>query len=116
MPLRFHKMAIPSALAALAAQEQGKFWEFHDRLFAEKQLSEEAILAIARDLNLDMKKFNNDRHSGRLQTRLQKDMLEAQDAGVTGTPTVFINGRTPHQRSLEGYQSLIDDELRKQAK
>ena len=116
MPLRFHKMAIPSALAALAAKEQGKFWDFHDRLFAEENLSEEAILGIAKDLGLDLTKFNRDRQSGRLQTRLQKDMLDAQKAGVTGTPTVFINGRTPHQRSLDGYQALIDDELSKVSK
>ena len=57
MPLNFHKMAQPAARAALAAREQGKFWEFHDRLFAEKKLSNEAINKIALDLKLDIPRF-----------------------------------------------------------
>ena len=113
MPLRFHKFAEPSAKAALAAQEQGKFWPFHDRLFAEQKLSEELITKIATDLKLDMPRFQKDMASAKIQVKLQKDMLDAQNAGVSGTPTVFINGRTPRQRSLEGFQAIIDEELRK---
>lgn len=113
MPLRFHKMAEPSARAALAAHEQGKFWEFHDKLFAESKLSDEAINKVAAELNLDIALFEKDMQSPKIQTKIQEDMLEAQKAGVTGTPTVFINGRTPRQRSLEGFQALIDEELRK---
>jgi protein-disulfide isomerase len=113
MPLRFHKMAEPSARAALAADEQGKFWEFHDRLFSAPKLSEAVITKTAEDLGLDMKRFTEDRNSTKTQARLQKDLLDAQKAGVTGTPTIYINGRTPLQRSLEGFQAIINDELRK---
>jgi len=113
MPLRFHKMAEPSARAALAANEQGKFWEFHDRLFAAPKLTNEQITKIATDLKLDMKRFEADQNSGKIQGKLQKDLIDAQKAGVTGTPTIFINGRTPLHRSLEGFQAIIDDELRK---
>lgn len=114
MPLRFHKMADPAAKAALAAFEQGKFWEFHDKLFAiNDKLSEAAIVQIAKDLGLDMKKFAADRVSPKIQLKIQKDMLDAQQAGVTGTPTVFINGRQLRQRSLEGFQAIIDEELNK---
>jgi protein-disulfide isomerase len=113
MPLKFHQMAMPAARAALAAQEQGKFWEFHDRLFAEKKLSKVSIARIAQELNLDIARFEKDMASPETQARINKDLQDAQKAGVTGTPTAFINGRLLKQRSLEGFQAIIDDELRK---
>ena len=113
MPLNFHQMAMPAAKAALAAREQGKFWEFHDRLFAEKKLSPEAIMKIAQDLKLDIPRFQKDMSSPAIQAKINKDLMDAQKAGVTGTPTAFINGRIPKQRSLAGFQSIIDDELKK---
>lgn len=113
MPLKFHKTAEPAALAALAAHEQGKFWEFHDKLFAAKKLNLAVIQSIATELNLDMERYKKDMNSSKIRAKLQKDLADAQKAGVTGTPTVFINGRTPKQRSLQGFQVLIDDELKK---
>lgn len=115
MPLDFHKMARPAAYAALAAQEQGKFWKFHDLLFSEKNLSLKAIDKIAADLKLDMKKFKADMKSPEILAKVEKDIQDAQKAGVTGTPTVFINGRRPQQRSPQGYQTIIDEELQKLA-
>lgn len=109
-------MAVPSASAALAAHEQGKFWEFHDRLFTEKKLSKQVINKIAVDLNLDIPRFEKDLASKKIQAQIQKDLQEAQKAGVTGTPTVFINGRTLKQRTPEGFQAVIDDELSKLGK
>ena len=116
MPLKFHKLAEPSAKAALAANEQGKFWPFHDKLFAEQKLTEETIKKTAAELKLDIPRFEKDMESPMIQSKLQKDMLDAQNAGVTGTPTIFINGRTPRQRSVEGFQAIIDDELQKLGK
>lgn len=116
MPLKFHKLAEPSARAALAAQEQGKFWEFHDRLFAEKKLSKGSITNIAKSLELDMVQFKKDMESATIKAKIQKDLQDAQKAGVTGTPTVFINGRKPMQRSLSGFQAVIDDEIKKLGK
>lgn len=113
MPLKMHRFAEPAARAALAAQEQGKFWQFHDRLFAEKKLSEEVIRQIAVDLKLDMAKFDKDMASPEIQAKIQKDIADAQNAGVSGTPTVYINGRVPKQRSFEGFQQLINEELQK---
>ena len=113
MPLNFHKTAEPAARAALAAYEQGKFWEFHDKLFAAKKLSMDVIQQTAVDLNLDMPRFKKDMNSSKVRAKLQKDLSDAKKAGVTGTPTVFINGRKPKQRSLKGFQILIDDELKK---
>jgi protein-disulfide isomerase len=113
MPLNFHKMAVPAAKAALAAHEQEKFWPFHDRLFAAKKLSQEGITQIAQELDLDMTRFAKDMSSPKIQAQINKDLQDAQKAGVTGTPTPFINGRQLKQRSLEGFQAIIDDELRK---
>lgn len=113
MPLQFHKMADPSHRAALAANEQGKFWEFHDRLFAAKKLSTVLIDTIATDLGLDLVKFKADMNSPKIRMLIKKDLADAQKAGVTGTPTIFINGRKLQQRSLQGFQQLIDEELAK---
>jgi predicted DsbA family dithiol-disulfide isomerase len=116
MPLNFHKMARPAAYAALAAQEQGKFWEFHDQLFNTQKLSPESIDKIAMDLTLDMEKFKADMKSPEILAKVEKDLKDAKKAGVTGTPTVFINGRKPQQRSPQGYQAIINEELQKLAK
>ena len=117
MPLtRIHQMAMPAAKAAFAAREQGKFWEFHDRLFSVKPLTAENITKIAEELHLDMARFQADMASAKVQGEINKDMLDAQKAGVTGTPTVYINGHLLKQRSPEGFQVLIDEELRKLGK
>ena len=113
MPLKFHKNAEPAARAALAAREQGKFWEFHDKLFAAKKVTRKLIKEIAVELNLDIPRFEKDMNSAKIRSKLQQDLIDAKKAGVTGTPTVFINGRIPKQRSLQGFQMLINDELKK---
>lgn len=106
-------MARPVALASMAANDQGKFWEYHDRLFAESKIDSASIDKIAADLGLDMDQFKKDINSPRLQQVVAGDVKDAGRLGVTGTPTVFINGRKLKQRSLEGFQAMIDDELRK---
>lgn len=113
MPLDFHKFAEPAARAALAADNQGKFWEYHDKLFAVKRLKKSSFDDVADDLDLDMKKFKADMNSAAIKTRVQKDIHDAQEAGVTGTPTVFINGRKLKQRNQQSFQAMIDAELKK---
>ena len=113
MPLGMHKLAEPAARAALAAQEQGKFWEFHDSLFALKKLNNVVIKKIANDLQLDIPLFEKDMASAKIQTKLRKDLFDAQKAGVTGTPAIFINGRKLSQRTIQGFQAIIDEELKK---
>ena len=112
MPLRFHKFADPAARAALAAFKQGKFWEFHDRIFEEEKLSEEAINNVAVELNLDIAQFNKDMNSPEIRQMVNKDMVDAQKAGVTGTPTIFINGKKLKNRSPAGFQAMIEKELK----
>jgi len=113
LPLRMHDMAKPAALAALAAGKQGKFWEYHDKLFAEKKITLRSLDRIATEIGLDIKQFNQDKSSKQLINLMNSDMVEANTLGITGTPTVYVNGRKVKERSLNGFQSLIDGELRK---
>lgn len=113
MPLNFHKLAAPAALAALAAGNQGKYWEYHDELFATPKLNKNSFDAIATKLGLDLVKFKKDSVSPAIQQQLAKDLQDAKEAGVTGTPTIFINGVKLKKRDLPSFQKLIDEELAK---
>jgi protein-disulfide isomerase len=111
-PLSFHDQALPAALASMAAAEQGRFWEYHDELFInQNSLGSEKYLEIAQKLGLDMKKFSLDMMRPSLRQKIEQDAAEAQKAGVTGTPTIFVNGRKLKNRDLTAISKLIDDEL-----
>jgi protein-disulfide isomerase len=115
-PLRNHKFSMQAAIAALAAEKQGKFWEFHDLLFKNyNHLNEEKIKEIAQQLNLDMKKFEKDRKDPQIRAMINKDLAEGNRVGVRGTPTIFINGRLLRNRSMGGFQELIEKALKKPA-
>jgi protein-disulfide isomerase len=94
LPLtQIHPEAMPAAKAAWAAQQQGKFWEFQDALFVNQQkLSEALYVETAKKLNLDLKKFNQDRNSEAATQAIQKDVEMAEKIGVTGTPFLIMNG------------------------
>jgi len=99
-------------MAALAADGQGKFWAFHDRLFENyKQLSDQKIKDIARDLGFDMEKFEKQMKDPGILAQIRQDMLDGNQAGVRGTPTVFIGGRLLRNWSPKEFQMLIDKEL-----
>ncbi len=111
-PLRRHKYATKAAMAALAADGQGKFWQFHDRLFKNyKQLSDQKIKDIARDLGFDIEKFEKQMKDPGILAQIRQDMLDGNQAGVRGTPTVFIGGRLLRNWSPKEFQMLIDKEL-----
>ena len=113
-PLRNHKSAMPAAIAALAAEKQGKFWEFHDLLFKDyNRLSEQKVKEIAQQLNLDMEQFEKDRKDPRIRAMINRDVSEGNRAGVRGTPTVFINGRLLRKRNPAGFQEVIEKALKK---
>ncbi len=113
-PLRNHKFSMQAAIAALAAEKQGKFWEFHDLLFKNyNHLNEQKIKEIAQQLNLDMEKFEKDRKDPQIRAMINKDLAEGNQAGVRGTPTIFINGRLLRNRSMAGFQELIEKALKK---
>lgn len=111
-PLPNHRLAYPAAQAATAAQMQGKFQEYHKKVFGDYQnLTEEKFQQFAKDLGLDLEKFNKDRGQESVKQMIQRDLMEGRSSGVSGTPTVYINGRLLQQRSLGGMQQLIDKAL-----
>ena len=113
-PVRSHKYAETAARAALAADKQGKFWEFHDKLFQNaNQLNDEKVREIAKELNLNMEHFEKDWQAGETLTKVRSDIDQGSRIGVRGVPAVFINGRQLKQRSLEGFSEIIDKELEK---
>jgi protein-disulfide isomerase len=113
-PLQNHKFAQKAAVAALAADRQGKFWPFHDRLFdSYNQLSDQKIQEIAVSLGLNMEAFNNDLKNPAIQAKVRQDFQDGNQAGVRGTPPVYINGRVLKNRTLAGFQEIIDRELAK---
>ncbi|HEY6099855.1 MAG TPA: thioredoxin domain-containing protein [Anaeromyxobacter sp.] len=92
-PLPFHPNALPAAEAAEAAREQGKFWQMHDKLFSsQRELSPDTYERIAREIGLDVRRFQEATRSGRARGRIQDDQQLAARVGANGTPTMFVNG------------------------
>jgi protein-disulfide isomerase len=114
-PLSFHPNAKPAAMAALAAHEQGKFWEYHDKLFANQRALDRASLErYAQELGLDVAKFKAALDSNKYEAQVSADMSEASRLGVSGTPTFFINGRMiVGAQGFEAFKRIIDEELKK---
>ena len=111
-PLPRHLFATKAAAAALAAGRQGKFWEYHDRLFDNyRNLSDEKFKEIAGELKLNQLEFEQGMKDPEILARVRRDSIEGKNAGVSGTPTIFINGRQLKNRTLPGFQALIDKEL-----
>lgn len=113
-PLSMHKMARKSAAASLAANEQGKFWEYHDKLFENiKSLSDARLHEIAEEIGLDMAEFEIDLADPALQRVITDDISNGQQAGVRGTPTVYINGKRLLSRTRSAFQEMIDARMAK---
>ena len=113
-PLSFHKQAMPASLASMAAEKQGRFWEYHDALFQNQDsLSEAKYMEIAQSLGLDLKQFSLDMMRPSMRNKVEQDISEAKKAGITGTPTIFVNGRLLKKRELGAISKLIDSELGK---
>ena len=113
-PLSKHKFARKAATAALAAHKQGKFSEFHDELFENyRKLSDVKIQEIGKDLGLDLERFKKDMMDPAIQKLIIRDVKNGREAGVRSIPTVFINGKRLKNRSLQGFQRMIDAELKR---
>jgi protein-disulfide isomerase len=114
-PLDTHPQAALAAAAALAAHQQGKFWPMHDAMFSHRSnLSRPAILATARGLGLDMKRFEADLDSAETKKAVIRDRDDGERAGVEGTPSVYINGRKYNGAlDLPAIRTVIDGELKK---
>ncbi len=116
-PLRKHKYAKKAAVAAFAARRQGKFWEYHDLLFENiDTLSDQKFRQIARELGLDLERFEKDINDLKIVARINQDIRLGAHMGVRGTPTVFINGRVSRARTLEALQAAVESALEKARK
>jgi|CXWL01.1.fsa_nt_gi protein-disulfide isomerase len=112
-PLDMHPQAAKAAEAGSCALEQGRFWDYHDRLFENpRALQVPDLKKTAQSLGLDGAKFAQCLDSGKYTTEWQADMAEGQKAGANGTPTFFANGRmVVGAKSLEEMSKIIDEEL-----
>jgi len=112
-PLGIHKDARKASEAGQCAAEQGKFWEMHDKMFANQQkLQPDSLKAFAKEIGLDAPTFASCLDSGKTAAKVAADMAQGTKHGVTGTPTFFINGRyLSGAQSIDKFAEIIDDEL-----
>ncbi len=118
-PLPFHNNAQLAAEAAMAANEQGKFWEMHDKLFANQQaLTRPDLEKYAQELGLNVEKFKAALDSGKYKGAVNADVQYANGlGGGMGTPTFFVNGRKiAGALPFEQFAQVIDEELKKKRK
>lgn len=113
-PLSFHKQAKNASKAALAAREQGKYWEMHDLIFKDyNKLNEDKFKEYAVKLGLDMDRFMKDFKSDQYDAQIQRDIKLGAGIGVRGTPSLFMNGKRMSARSFDAFKTLIEGYLKK---
>jgi len=89
-----HPMAQAAAEASESAAAQGRFWEYHDELFAHQQeLSDDELFRIASDLGLSVRRLADELAEARWEPRVARDVRSGEESAVPGTPTFFVNGR-----------------------
>ncbi len=113
---QLHPQARKAHEAARCANEQGKFWVYHDKLYENAPVNPANLKTYAKEVGLDLQAFDQCFNSGKYQAAVQKDIEEGTRAGVTGTPAFFINGRMiSGAQPLESFVRVIDDELARRA-
>ncbi|HEX6623989.1 MAG TPA: thioredoxin domain-containing protein [Pyrinomonadaceae bacterium] len=113
-PLTMHANAFKAAEAAEAAREQGKYWEYTALLFRNQSALEVGNLKqYATSLGLDRARFDAALDSGKFSDKVRRDILDGDKVGVTGTPSLFVNGRRVNDRTYEGLKAAIEAALKK---
>jgi protein-disulfide isomerase len=108
LPLDMHPLALKAAEAAECAGEQGKFWEMHDRLFAHQdQLTPDKLPGHAKELGLDMARFQPCLSSGKYAAEIQKSIAEGKKAGITATPSFFIAVGQPSDPKVKAVKGIV---------
>jgi len=116
-PLQAHRLSPTASLAAAAAQDQGKFWQYHDLIFDNfRTLTPQKFKEFAEQLHLDMPRFESYMNSQAAKDKVIQDMTIGREIGVVGTPTIYINGRQLRERTIEGISKLVDPIIKKGAK
>jgi protein-disulfide isomerase len=115
---QIHPQAFKAAEAGRCAAAQGKFWEFHDRMFGNQQaLQPEALKQYAADMGLDAAKFGQCLDSSQFAEAVRDGVAAGQKLGVNSTPTLYINGRALQgAQPLEAFSAIIDEELARAGK
>lgn len=112
-PLDFHAKAPLAHLASVAAMEQGKFWEFHDKMFGNQQKLERAqYVEYAKQLGMDVKRFETALDTMKGKPLIDADKNEGTAIGVSGTPAFFVNGRfLSGAKPFQEFAQVINAEL-----
>jgi len=119
-PLPFHEAAMPSALAANCAHEQGKFWQYHDKIFSEQEKQGQGTASYgaaelktwAQQTGLDMGKFNQCFDGSTYSGEIQNDITAGSASGVSGTPSFVINGELlVGAQPFASFKAIIDSKL-----
>ena len=108
--------SVDAALAARAAQAQGKFWEYHDLVYANQSsgnsggYTQESLTALAEEAGLDVERFEKDLESARYDAVVQADFREGQNMGISGTPTFYVNDQIlGGLQPLETFEKAIEE-------
>jgi protein-disulfide isomerase len=113
-PLPMHRFAEQASLAALAGARQNKYQELSRSLLNDFQnLNDETIKKHAETAGLDMKKFNADYSDAALKKQIEADKQLATNMSVRGVPALFMNGRMVKDRSVQAFNQMIDEALKK---
>ncbi len=106
-PISYHHYAVSAARAAVAAMRQGKFWEMHDLLYANREgIDDTVFVSFAQKLALDMDRFQVDMAAQSTLDVIERDRREADELGLRGTPMVYINGRNFDLRQFDMMQDI----------
>lgn len=112
-PLPQHPLAFKASVSAESAGMQGKFWEYKEKLFEKQEtLTDKSFSEIAKDLGLDLEKFNKDADSETVLAAVQTDMSTSNKLNLSGTPSFFLNGEKVNFNSFESLNKTIESKLR----
>jgi len=112
--LEMHGRSQPAAIAAIAAQRQGKFWQYHDKLFETRRLDDGALLEHARGIGLDVSKFQQDLADQKIVAQVKTESKMSEALGASGTPAFFVNGmRQVGWGSYMALKSMVAREIAK---
>ena len=112
--LEMHGRSQPAAIAAIAAQRQGKFWQYHDKLFETRRLDDSSLLDHARSIGIDVSKFQQDLADQSIVAQVKTESKMSESLGASGTPAFFVNGmRQVGWGSYMALKSMVAREIAK---
>ncbi|MFN2530599.1 MAG: thioredoxin domain-containing protein [Pyrinomonadaceae bacterium] len=112
LPLDIHSQSFPSARAAYCAGKQGRFWDYHDALFASRNISPDFFQRLSEQLGLNTVLFEKCLGSDESNAAVLADLQEARRLGIAGTPTFIVNGRVLRgAQTFDAFKTLIEEEL-----